>query len=191
MTVEPPAEPCLSGLSILSSRQSLEELAGVDAVERAIASLAEHDREAYQSVLPESWVPVRIADEFQRAVAREAGVPPGELADFIRRFCHRTTERMVSTIWRILLRFTSDKALVERTPELHRRTYNVGRLEARVEAPGSGVVELFEWPGVSDEQMLGIAGGIEAVLQVAGRRGVRVRWSRTTQGVQYRVTWQG
>ncbi len=185
------AEPCLSGLSILNSRQSLEEVAGVEAVAKAVASLSDADREIYEAALPESWVPVRIADEVQRAVAAESGVPPGEFADFVRRFCHRTTERMVSTIWRILLRFTSDKALVERTPEFHSRTYNVGRLEARVEQPGVGVVELVEWPDVSEEQMLGIAGGIEAVLQVAGRREVRVRWTRTSGGIRYHVTWKG
>src|SRR5690349_16806833 len=128
-------EPCLSGLTVQNSRQSLEEIAGQEVVERALGELSEADREQYESVGPESWLPVRIADELQRAVAREAGIPVGEFAAFVRAFSHRSVERMVSTVWKVLLRFTSDKALVERTPELFSKTYNVGRLSAVADGP--------------------------------------------------------
>lgn len=182
-------EPSISGISIIHSRQSLEELASKDVVERALLQLSEADRAAYLAVAPSSWLPVRIADEVQRAVALEAGVGVEEFAEFIRAFSHRGVARMVGTVWKLLLQFTSDRALVERTPELHAQTYNIGRLSAVVESPGHGVVTLEEWPAVSDEQMIGIAAGIEAVLQEAGRKGVAVRWKRTGEGAQYTLGW--
>jgi len=183
------SEACLSGLTILNSRQSLEEIAGKDVVERALAALSPEERDEYMAVGPDSWLPVHIADEVQRAVAREAGVPVGEFAGFVRAFSHRSVERMVSTVWRLLLRFTSDKALVERTPELFAHTYNVGRLTAAVEGPGRGTLVLTDWPDVSDEQMIGTAAGIEAVLQTAGRKNVELRWQRTPDGATYTATW--
>jgi hypothetical protein len=183
------SEPCLSGQTIINSRQSLEEIAGADVVERALAGLPEEEREQYLSVEPESWVPVRIADEVQRAVAREAGIPVGELAGFVRAFSHRSVERMVSTVWKVLLRFTSDKALVERTPELFSNTYNVGRLSASADGPGKATVTLEGWPDISDEQMIGTAAGIEAVLQTAGRKNVEIRWQRTPSGALYAAKW--
>lgn len=183
------SEPCLSGLTVINSRQSLEEIAGKDVVLRALEDLPDEEREQYLSVTPEAWLPVRIADEVQRAVAREAGIPVGEFAAFVRAFSHRSVERMVSTVWRVLLRFTSDKALVERTPELFSKAYNVGRLSATVDEPGRGTVILEEWPGISDEQMIGTAAGIEAVLQTAGRKNVVIRWQRTPDGARYIATW--
>jgi hypothetical protein len=183
------SEPCLSGLTVINSRQSLEEIAGKDVVLRALEDLPDEERERYLAVTPEAWLPVRIADEVQRAVAREAGIPPGEFPGFVRAFSHRSVERMVSTVWRVLLRFTSDKALVERTPELFSHAYNVGRLSAAVEEPGRGTVTLDDWPGISDEQMIGTAAGIEAVLQTAGRKNVQIRWQRTSTGARYVATW--
>lgn len=182
-------EACLSGLTVQNSRQSLEEIAGREVVERALAELSPADRDEYLSVGPDSWLPVRIADEVQRAVAREAGIPVGEFAGFVRSFSHRSVERMVSTVWKVLLRFTSDKALVERTPDLFSKTYNVGRLSAVVDGPGRGTLVLEDWPGISDEQMIGTAAGIEAVLQTAGRRNVEIRWQRTPSGATYTATW--
>jgi len=183
------SEPCLSGLTVLNSRLSLEEIAGKAVVERALAELPDAEREQYLSCGTDAWLPVRIADEVQRAVAREAGIPVGEFAGFVRAFSHRSVERMVSTVWRVLLRFTSDKALIERTPELFANTYNVGRLTASVDEPGRGTVSLTEWPEISDEQMIGTAAGIEAVLQTAGRKNVEIRWQRTSEGVKYTATW--
>ena len=122
-------------------------------------------------------------------MALEAGVGVDEFAEFVRAFSHRGVARMVGTVWKLLLQFTSDRALVERTPELHSQTYNVGRLAATVASPGEGVVTLTEWPTVSDEQMIGIAAGIEAVLQEAGRKGVVVRWKRNAEGAQYTLAW--
>ena len=183
------SEPSLSGHAVINSRQSLEEIAGKDVVLRALEDLPDDEREQYLAITPEAWLPVRIADEVQRAVAREAGIAPGEFAGFVRAFSHRSVERMVSTVWRVLLRFTSDKALVERTPELFSHTYNVGKLGAAVDEPGRGTVTLDEWPGISDEQMIGTAAGIEAVLQTAGRKNVEIRWQRTSTGARYVATW--
>lgn len=180
----------MSGVSALSSRRSLEEIAGKDAVERAIQQLSQADREQYLSTAEGSWLPVRIADELQRAVAAEAHVPPHEFAEFVRRFSHHSVERMVGTVWKVFLRLTTDKALIERAPELFAQSYNVGKLTAHVDEPGHGTVRLTEWPGVSDEQMIGTAAGIEAVLQAAGRKHVQIRWKRTRDGAEYKVTWQ-
>jgi len=182
-------EPSISGIGIINSRQSLEELAGKDVVEKALDQLSEADREQYVSVTPASWLPVRIADEVQRAVAREAGVGVDEFVEFVRAFSHRGVARMLGTVWKLLLKVTSDQALIERAPELHARTYNVGRLSASVGSPGHGTAVLEEWPTVSDEQMIGIAAGVEAVLQEAGRKGVVVRWKRTADGAEYTLAW--
>jgi hypothetical protein len=186
----PPGEPCLSGVSILNSRQSLEEVAGKEAVERAIAELSAADRAAYLAVTAGSWLPVRIADELQRAVAREAQVPFDGFPQFVREFSHRSVARMVGTVWRFFLQLTSDEALIERTPDMHRKAYNVGHLTAEVESPGRALVKLTEWPNISDEQLIGIAAGIEAVLQAAGRKSVVLKWKRNADGAEYTASWE-
>ncbi|HVU03681.1 MAG TPA: hypothetical protein VHE30_18105 [Polyangiaceae bacterium] len=185
----PPDEPSLAGDSVLSSRQSLEEIVGADVVNRAIELLSDADREAYLGAKAGSWLPVRIADEFQRAVAREARIAVDAFPEFVRAFCHRSVERMVGTVWRLVLHVLTDHQLVDRANELHRRTYNVGRLTARVDGPGVATISLSEWPSISDEQMIGTAAGIEAVLGAAGRKNVSIRWKRTADGADYAATW--
>ena len=182
-------EPCLSGTSVLSSLQSLEEMVGRQVVDRAMNDLPEADRDAYRAAKEGDWIPVRIADDVQRAVAHEAGIPVDQFVQFVREFSHRSVSRTVTTAWKLLLRLTSDKALIERTPQFYESTYNIGKMTAQVPAPGRGIVTLSEWPDISEEQMIGTAGGIEAVLQAAGRKDVKIKWKRNAAGVRYTVQW--
>ena len=56
------SEPCLSGQTVINSRQSLEEIAGKEVVLRALEDLPDDERERYLSITEDAWLPVRIAD---------------------------------------------------------------------------------------------------------------------------------
>ena len=74
---------------------------------------------------------------------------------------------------------TTDGALVSRTPVIFARSYNRGRLESRIVAPGRGEVKLHDWPNAPDWPLRGTRVGIEVGLSVAGRRNVQATCTRT------------
>lgn len=90
----------------------------------------------------------------------------------------------------MLLRLTSDSALVSRTPVLYAKSYNRGRLVASIVFGGRGHVELLDWPDVPDWPIRGTQAGIETGLEIAGRRNVRVEPTRTRTGASFHVTWR-
>lgn len=136
---------------------------------------------------PGQWIPIVSAEETFRGIAAAAGrdwpTLHGELA-------RHTVERAYRTVWRMLLRLTSDSALVSRTPVIFGKSYNRGRLVASILFPGRGEVELVDWPDVPDWPIRGTQAGIETGLRIAGRRNVRVERKRTRTGASFIVTWR-
>lgn len=101
-----------------------------------------------------------------------------------------STERTLSTVWRVLLRFTSDEAILDRTPMMWERTRNVGRLELVSLEPGCSVLEVKGWPGMPQRHARILAINIETVLRCAGREEVRCHWKRTADGAVYQTRWR-
>lgn len=137
--------------------------------------------------IPGHWVPIVTAEEAFRAIAhaaeRDWPTLHGELA-------RHTVERAYRTFWRMLLRLTSDSALVSRTPVIFGKSYNRGRLVASIPFSGRGEVELLDWVDVPDWPIRGTQAGIETGLRIAGRRNVRVESTRTRTGASFHVTWR-
>jgi hypothetical protein len=133
-----------------------------------------------------SWIRVSTADAALSAVAREAGRDPLRFQAEVARV---GVEKTLGTVWRVLLRLVTDEALVKRTPLLHSKTYDTGRMTARIAQPGRAEIALDDWPEVPEIDIIAIAAGVEAVLRAAGRREVRVRHERTRSGAFYVATW--
>ena len=178
---------CVSGSVIRQHRAVMEARYGRAAVERALRRLATDDRELIERALPIVWIPIRIQEEFYGALAEETGKPVDELHTDIAR---ESTARNLRTLWRVLLRFTSDNALIARAPIFFAKSYSRGRLCAELEAPGKVRITLNGWPDVPELSLRGLRIGIETVLSEAGRQQVCVTSERAPDGAELRASWQ-
>jgi hypothetical protein len=93
------------------------------------------------------------------------------------------------TVWRLLLRVSSDRALVSRAPVLFAKAYNRGRLEAHFPRPGAGEIHLSEWPNPPEWPLRATRIGIETVLRLAGRRSIQMRVARVDGGALFSARW--
>src|SRR4051812_38622110 len=119
----------ISGAVLLSARNVMVELAGAGAVARAVATLTPAARRDYEGLTPLSWIPVETGEAVLIAVAREMGRDPMTLMAEVTR---RNLQQTFSTLWRLLLRVTSDEALIRRTPILYSKSYNRGELVSKI-----------------------------------------------------------
>lgn len=178
--------PRASGALIAKERKVLEELVGSGTVQLALASLPADIRDEYESITSLTKIPTQTVERVYEAVAEQAG------RDVFR--MHRDVVRMgveqaLKSIWRVLLRFTGDEALVRRTPLFFNRGLSKGKLEAKMVGAGKAEIRLTGWPRVSELQINGIAAAAEAVLTCAGRKSVRVESHRTLDGACLIATW--
>jgi len=175
-----------SGTSFLDLLAAYEELVGKDVVDAARAKLSLDAQREIEVVTPLSWVPVAIVGDLIDRVAEEAGQDAEVLLD---RAVRRATQRTLATVWRVMLRFTSDDALVARTPLFYAKSRNKGRLLARKTAPGRAEIELVDWPDVSARHIRTIAISIATVVEAAGRGKVDIAWLPSRGGATYHVSW--
>ena len=178
--------PSISGISALDCFAVLEQLVGSEAFARGRSQLSVEMQRELDSASAVSWVSNdtvnRVFDEVAQAAARD----PEALIDQTVRI---SAERMFKTVWRLLLRMTSDEALIKRTPLFYARSRNTGQLASRLTGPGRAEVQLSGWPEVSDRTLRTIGIGIQCVLQLAGRPEARMTHSRTASGGRYEVRW--
>jgi hypothetical protein len=160
---------------------------GTEVVERGISSVEPGIRAQVAGAIPGQWVPIASAEETFRGIADAA---KRDWPTLHRELARHTVERAYRTFWRMLLRLTSDSALVSRTPVIFAKSYNRGRLVASILFPGRGEVELVDWADVPDWPIRGTQAGIETGLRIAGRRNVRVEHKRTRTGAGFTVTWR-
>lgn len=179
--------PSMSGTTILGTRRVFEELLGTDTVLRALARLSPASREQYTSITPLTWLPVTVVDEMLFALEAESGVSSEKLLEESTR---RTQERLLHTVYRVLMRLTTDEALISRTPTFYAKSYSVGKLSSTFPAPGEAIVTLTEWPTIPDTQLKGLAYGIETTLRCAGRKDARSHAKRIPEGAVYHCTWK-
>lgn len=167
--------------------QAAHELVGTQSVERGLSMLEPAIRARIVDAIPGHWVPIASAEEAFRCIAHAAERDWPALHHELAR---HTVERAYRNIWRMLLRLTSDSALVSRTPVIYAKSYDRGRLVASIPFSGRGEVELLDWPDVPDWPIRGTEAGIETGLRIAGRRNVRVESTRTRTGASFHVTWR-
>ena len=186
MAHKPPITPCISGIATLDVLQALEDLVGADACAAARRTLAAELRDELAAITALSWVKTTTLSDVIDAIAKHAGREPEALLDEAVR---RAVDRTFKTVWRTFLRFTSDEAMVKRTPMIYARSRNVGQLNARMVEPGHAELLLTDWPDVSERQMRSIGVGIERVVHLAGRRDVHMDCARTAEGARYELRW--
>jgi hypothetical protein len=180
-------EPSAAGATIQGLRRALEEIVGVNVVASALKKLPVKVREDFDPVTPMTWVPLTSSNMVVEYIAAEACRNSDDLMDEAVR---RTAEQMFRTSWRLLLRFTSDHALIARTPVLYSKWRNIGMLESNLLKPGRSEILLSAWPGVSERNVRTLAVSIETVLRLAGRRAVRIEYTRTADGARYLAFWR-
>jgi hypothetical protein len=113
-----------------------------------------------------------------------------DIADLHTDVARISIERTMRTLWRVLLRLTTDQALVSRTPVIYGKSYNRGRLEAHITESGRAEIRLLDWPAAPEWPLRATKIGIETVLRIAGRQDVRIIYTRTPDGAGYTATWK-
>lgn len=179
--------PSVSGTLIQGLLVAAQDTLGTDVVTRGLSKAPRDARALVEAALPGAWVPIESAELTFSAIAGVAGRDWPSLHMELSRLA---VDRAVKTFWRLLLRFTTDEALVTRTPVFFSKSYNRGKLTARITAPNRGEVSLLEWPNIPDWPIRGSQCGIETVLKAAGRKDVRVEGQRTATGAVYLASWK-
>ncbi|MFW6197954.1 MAG: hypothetical protein ACOC5B_03740 [Myxococcota bacterium] len=176
----------MSGALIIDQRTGLQSMLGEEEYRRVLSSLPAEVRETYEAATGVSWVPCGHVDQVITAAARHVGRHPLEFhADLSR----KNVERTLRGIWRVLLRFTGDRAIVQRTPLMYRKTFDTGELEGAITEPGHAEVILRGWPEISDIHLVGLQMGVETVLSITGRPNVRCSRRRTPEGAVFDLRW--
>jgi hypothetical protein len=180
-------EPCISGALACSLREVASDMLGAEVVGRALDRVPDPLRSAYENAVPVGWIPLPVVEAAFTELAAEVG---SEIAELHERVARRSIDLTIRRFWRVLLRVTTDGALVSRTPSIFARSYNRGKLESRVVSPGHGEVRLHDWPHAPDWPLRGTRVGIEVGLSVAGRRNVHATCTRTATGALFLVSWR-
>jgi 8-oxo-dGTP pyrophosphatase MutT (NUDIX family) len=177
----------MSGTLVLEHRRVLVEVCGEARWERVLARMTPEARREYDQITPMSWPTVAVAEAAMRAAAEELGRDVAALHEEISR---ASVERALTTLWRLLLRFTSDEALVARTPRIYARALNRGELVPRIVAPGRAEIRVVGWPDIPEFSLRGVRIAIESVLRLSHRHDVRVVTELTPEGPRFIATWR-
>lgn len=153
---------------VLSQRRRMEALVGADRVAAAIDTLEPAMRRDYLDASALGWVPQPAVREVTRAVAQSAGLTGEALVE---RIVRDSVLELCQGPWNILLRLTSDEALIERAASLFARSFDGGTIRARRTSDAVEIV-LEGWPRPDRMDLVSIRAGIAATLEAVDRRAV-------------------
>jgi hypothetical protein len=179
-------EPTISGALITQHRAILVEIVGEQVLTRALATLPPADLDSLLGATSVSFIPIRVAEALYRAIGRESGRDYVAIHEQVSR---TAVDRALKTIWRLLLRFTSDEALVARTPVIFTKAFPQGVLVPRVTGRGQAEIRVTEWPNMPEYAIRGTRVAIESVLRLAGRMAVKLTVEPAHDGCVYRASW--
>jgi hypothetical protein len=177
----------VSGTLIQGLLEAAVDILGADVTREGLENAPSSAAAAVRNALPGIWVPIADVETVFGALASASG---RDLASLHVELARLSVDKAFRTLWRMLLKLTTDAALVSRTPVIFAKSYNRGRLVPQIPTPGRGEVELVDWPNAPEWPIRGTRVGIETVLQIAGRKGVRVEGRRTATGALYVATWK-
>ncbi len=180
-------KPLLSGGILLNQIKVCTERFGQPLVDEGFQALTADEREQLRALLPVSWVRTELAEAAIEAIAKRTGRDPEVL---FREVVTTTVERQFRTVWRAILHFTTDSALVSRTPIIYAKTYNAGAMISEIPQTGRAKILVTGWPSHHGRQMLGLSLGIGTVLRLAGRKHVDVTHSVRPGGAEFHATWK-
>lgn len=179
--------PLLSGGILINQLKVCVEHFGQPIVDEALLRLGDAERQQLRNMLPVSWVRTELAEATVNVIAERVGRDPDAL---FREVVTTTVERQFRTVWRAILHFTTDSALVSRTPIIYSKTYNGGSMTSEIPSPGIANIRVTGWPSHHDRQMLGLSYGIGTVLRLAGRKHVDVVHTVRSGGADFIGTWK-
>jgi hypothetical protein len=180
-------EPHVSATLVIEQLRAIETLVGTELVEDARRKIERSLATEFDALVPGAWVTTHAVERLYAMIAKLAD---RDLLALHREVVHASVERNLGGVWSVLLRVTSDRALLTRAAAIYQRSYDTGRLSAEIPAPGQGLIHLRQWPRVRELQLNGVCAGIEAVLSCAGRHEPAAEWRRTSEGAEFRARWR-
>lgn len=177
----------LAGQSARDMLWALEQTLGADVVAAGLARVPEAARNAYAEATPLEWVPYETVVTVHEAIAIAGRTTMEAMIEEAVPFAVR---RSFKTVWRLYLRFTSDEALIKRTPLIYARSRSRGAMEARIYESGKAVAEVRGWAGIPPRDILALSVGVREFLRLAGREEVIVRGRPTPDGARFDVRWR-
>jgi hypothetical protein len=179
--------PSASGARIVEMRRLVAEEIGREKMLAAIASLPAAMQREYLEATAMTWVACATEYAVHDAIAAAIHEDPLLFHD---RMLRAAMEKSFKTVWRLLLRFTSDEALIARTPIIYAKTRNVGKLTARSPARNRAEIVLSGYPHCTMRDVRAIGVGLEAALRLTGRRDVRLTSTFKPDGAIYLAEWR-
>ena len=171
------------GMLTLEQKRAMERLVGREPLMQVVAGLSSDRREEFEDLSMFAWCRCSTLNLVLAGVAEASG---REVDGFVHAVVRRSFGVVLRSVWRLLARFTSDAAIVERASMLYGRTLDRGRARAYVVSHSHMALEITERPDLSRIDVISIGAAIDAVFDVAQRR-VRVSHRRLDDGVRYDV----
>ena len=178
------SEPRVFGGLLLEQSRVMQRMLGAERFEQGLSLMPPECRAELEGLTMLSWCSHATVLAVSRAMAEVAGMPPEQFVDQVVRESLAKTFR---GIWRVLLTFNSDEALVKRTSLIYSKTCDRGWMKAALVRPGLATVRMGGWPEIDTLDAVAFAAGIETVMRLAGRSHVRVDWHRVGAEVHYDV----
>jgi hypothetical protein len=135
---------------------------------------------------PIPWVSVDTISTFYDLAAARLDRKVDDLHWEIGRRCVEQTFR---TLWRVLLRVTTDEALIGRAPIMFAKTYAQGQLVMTTLGRGAAEMELRDWPDPPAFVTRGLCIGVSTVLRLSGRRSATVVHQPRAGRVLFAAKW--
>ena len=158
------------GAVLLDQREQLLKIAGPSRFAAALDRLGPRQRADYEAIGFFSWTHHATATAVTVVVAEEIGWDPARLQETVVR---QGIEKTFSTIWRMLLRFPSEAALMRRAAYIYSKTIRGGSMHAEVDGDRLWLV-LEGWPDIPELDRVALRAGIEAILRLSGRPFARI-----------------
>jgi hypothetical protein len=181
------AIPCASGMAILDMRWATEKMLGAPLLQAALEKVSPAARDEYTHMTALTWVTYTTLAEVHDAVATLAKIDSMVLADRLARIA---VERSFTTVWRVFLRFTSDEAIIVRTPAFYAKSRSVGYMASRILSRGQSESIVSGFPTMPQRDVVILAASIETVLTLASRQEVKSKGERTADGARFMTTWR-
>jgi hypothetical protein len=164
MPTHPGRRPCVSGTVVRNNGAAFASLLGEDVVREAFA--VDPRFAFWQEATGIEWIDAELVADSVLSLARTVGREAEALNAAATRL---GTAQSFRTVWRVLLRFTSNEALIARSSVLYSRAFDTGRIEYEQASDGRGVLRLLDWTDPPRIHMIGLAAGIETMLRLSGR----------------------
>ncbi len=184
--------PRIKGTAIRGILKFVKDAEGRDSIARLLEELPPASRDAYRRpILAADWYPYEAYATLLAVVSRRLG---GERPEFLRSIGRSAARQDLGTVFRIVAALSSVRRIVQSSGLFWTRYCDTGRFTIVELGDESGVGRVEDFPEISPEHELVLAGWIEGVGLVAGAVDPSVRLARSVhQGSpvsEYHLRWR-